>query len=167
MDKGLFAEGAGYRKMLTQRGQQQRQVDVGGLVDVEAAVRIEDCVGALAGGNRRAQHVGVARIAQALTHALGVDAVLAIADQWDRVIALNVKLLLQFAISRFCLGVEAVEIPGFGHPAARDRIDDAGRDCGGIGQLCAANKCHGLARLLQSPCKQAASEACADDDISG
>ena len=32
MHKGLVAEDAGYRKMLTQRGQQQRQLNVGGLL---------------------------------------------------------------------------------------------------------------------------------------
>ena len=98
---------------------------MGSLFDLEATVTIFESGRIIAYSDWFAEHIGVAGVTHAPAHPLCIGAVLAIADEWNRVVQRDVELLLEFTVSECCARDERIKIPGFGHPATRHGIDDA------------------------------------------
>lgn len=165
MGERRVAEDTFVGEMFTQGFEEQGQVSVASLFNMEATVRVFERIGAFAYGDVIAEHSGVARIAHAFAHAFYVDAVLAIAHEGNRVVEFDTELLFQFTISRGGMWHECIEAPCLDHPAPSDGVDHAASNFGGIRQRGAADECHVLPRLRETPREQATCKACADNEI--
>ena len=123
MEEGFVAELALRGKRSSQRMNDQRQVDLGGLVDVETAEIVLKLGCGFTRCSHAAEHVLVARVTHSSADAFEVFCVLAEANLGNRAVDLNAELLFDRTIGLYCHGQDLVEIPSLCHPAPCNGID--------------------------------------------